>query len=295
MPYYPAAHVDLLPEATTQPAIKPRLVILHTNAGSRSTNGFELRKWMARDDVGLECHFQVDSDGLVHQFMPVNVRADCNAAANPFAVSIETQDRGAATVDSTAWTAEQGSSIVGLLRWLHDVYSVPLERCTRWDGVGVAGHRDFHQWSKSAHSCPGNVRWAQIPALIAAAAGPPLAFRYQGEFMDVIDASTDEFWRIYTDATGALVATPFSELPRQGDNATFGPIRDKVVGELVRIPHEWLQAMYDVQGKPSCVTGTPGPVGPAGPAGDDGDDGVGFHDHVHANVGQPTTTGGVTP
>lgn len=278
MPYYPAAHVDLLPEATTQPAIVPRLVILHTNAGGRSTNGYELRKWMARPDVGLECHFQVDSDGTVHQFMPVNVRADCHAAANPFAVSIETQDNGGGSVDSTPWTGEQLDAIVKLLRWLRVTYGIPMERSKTWDGSGVGAHRDFQQWSSSSHSCPGNSRFAQVPSLIVTASEPPPPppTLELGAFMHVIDQDNGKFWLIAIDATGALYGRPIDEAPRGGDWDLFGRINDKVNGPLTPVPHDWLQALYDRQGKPNLPEG-------------------GLTDHVHALPGNPPTTGGVTP
>jgi hypothetical protein len=169
MPFYPAAHVALLPEATTQKPITPRLVVLHTNAGASSTSPQQLWNYMARADVNVECTFDVAADGQVWQMMPCNVRADCNAQANDFAVSIETQDNGAATLNSTPWTPAQCDSIVALLAWLADTYAIPMWRCGAWNGSGVGAHRDFPEWSSAAHSCPGDARFAQVDGLIAAA------------------------------------------------------------------------------------------------------------------------------
>jgi hypothetical protein len=170
-PLYPAAHVDLLlPEATTQPRIVPRLVVLHTNAGSSSTSPAQLRAFMARADINVECHFDIGMQGDVWQFMPCNVRADCNAQANPFAISIETQDTGSGPLNSTPWTAGQVDAIVKLLAWLRDEWQIPMVRAAHWSGSGVGAHRDFPQWSAAAHSCPGNARFAQLPDIIARAA-----------------------------------------------------------------------------------------------------------------------------
>lgn len=113
----------------------------------------------------------------------------------------------------------------------------------------------------------------------------PVDSYQQGDFMDVESEEDGVFWRIYTDGNGALVATPFFELPRGGDNETFGKIRDKVNGPLVPVPHQWLQDMYNIQGKPAPMSpglqgaqglqGNPGPQGPVGPKGDKGEPGTG--------------------
>lgn len=167
---YPAARFELLPESQMQPRITPRLVILHTNGGPKSTSPASLHAYMARADVNVECHFDVGTGGDVWQFIPVDRRADCNVAANPFAVSVETQDSGAATLNVTPWNAPQIEAIVKLLIWLRDEWGVPMVRCTAWNGSGVGAHRDFPQWSGGSHSCPGNARFAQVPDIIALAA-----------------------------------------------------------------------------------------------------------------------------
>lgn len=166
---YPGAIYKPLPEATTQKKITPRLIILHTNGGGSSTNGAQLWAYMSKPTVDLECHFQIDLDGTVWQFMPVDVKADCNAAANPFAVSIETQDKGSATLNVTPWSDLQVLSIVEVIAWLRDDYGILMARCLDWNGAGIGAHRDFPQWSNSAHSCPGDARFAQVPGIIALA------------------------------------------------------------------------------------------------------------------------------
>lgn len=276
MPFFPGARVDLLPEATTQTSIVPRLVILHTNAGGSSTTGYQLRAFMFRGEITLECHFQIDLDGTVHQYMPITVRADCNAAANPFAVSIETQDLGGATVDVTPWTPAQCAAIVNVLHWLHDTAGIPLERCTRWDGTGVAAHRDFPQWSAAAHSCPGVARVAQVPGLIAAAAAVQPIEEKGHDMPYCVDALTGKFWLIYFDGYGNRVACPLNETP-DPDWDEYDEVQ-AAFGPLVPVPHAALQRLYDKRGRPQLP-----PTGGT------------TKEHVHANIGQPTTTGGVVP
>jgi len=60
---YPPAVVNLLPEAKTQRQIKPRLVILHTNGGKTTSTPDQLRAFLGRSDVNLECHFDIGFDG----------------------------------------------------------------------------------------------------------------------------------------------------------------------------------------------------------------------------------------
>lgn len=170
--FYPLARVALLPEASTQTLITPRLVILHTNASPGPVSPGQLWTYMARPDVNLECHFDVATDGEVWQYMPIDRRADCNAQANPFAVSIETEDAGASMVNMTLWTPPQCDAIVKLLAWLADVAGIPMHRAFAWDASGVGAHRDYPEWSAAAHSCPGDARTSQVPILIARAAYP---------------------------------------------------------------------------------------------------------------------------
>jgi N-acetylmuramoyl-L-alanine amidase len=170
---YPPAVANLLREAKTQRAIKPRLVILHTNGGKSSASPAALKIFQDRTDVNVECHFDIGLDGTVMQMMPINVQADCNLKANPFAVSIETQDHGSAGIDTDPWTDQQCAAIVALLRFLHVEWNIPLVRADRFDGSGVGAHRDHPEWSAGAHTCPGNARAAQVDDLIRRAAELP--------------------------------------------------------------------------------------------------------------------------
>lgn len=220
MSIYPAAHVDLLPEAKTQARITPRLVILHTNGGSRTSTPAQLRSFLGgTSDGGVESHLDIGLDGAVWQFMPFDVRADANVAANRFqvsgdptwygAISIETQDHGylQGPIDADPWTPEQCDSIVEFLRWANGELGIPLVRVTAPNGMGVAAHRDFPQWSGSAHSCPGKARAAQVDELISRAADqgePPLDLPPLVP-SPILDVEEDMAWYFKTSKTGEAV------------------------------------------------------------------------------------------
>jgi hypothetical protein len=169
-----------LPEAKTQPAIKPISVVLHSDAGGPSKVVVALRSifgWFLNHS-NLESHFWIAKTGLTEQFMPVNVRADANRFANRFkkwgiyvgAVSIETESSKNAT---EPWTPEQVTAIVDLLVWLRDEWGIPMRRMAVWDDEGVCWHIEFGSpgpMTPVAKACPGAARIRQVPGIIDAAA-----------------------------------------------------------------------------------------------------------------------------
>jgi hypothetical protein len=158
----PFAVNKLLPESATQPAIVPRIVILHSAAGRGSLYNF------FKNSSSLESHFWVSSTGVIEQYMDTGVRADANRNANGFAVSIETESSPEAT---ERWTPEQAAAIVRLTDWLCSAYAIPRRLCDRWDGSGIGYHVQFGApgpWTPVAKSCPGPARIAQMPEIIAA-------------------------------------------------------------------------------------------------------------------------------
>lgn len=205
---YPAAHVDLIePEATIQSAIVPRLVIVHTNGAKNTSTPAQLRAYLGQPSVRIECHLDIGLDGDVWQYMPLNVRADANVAANRFqvagddtwygAISIETQDHGylSSPIDQDPWTPEQCDALVAFLVWAREELGIPTTRVTSPFGVGIAAHVDFPIWSAGAHTCPGKARLAQLPDLIADAQPPAppgdddmkVYFRVHGHTADVYE------------------------------------------------------------------------------------------------------------
>jgi hypothetical protein len=128
---------DLIPEASTQEFITPWNEILHSNAGPRRTHGSALQDYMARGDINIECHVNIETEpdgrGLLRQIMPFNRRADCNSKANAWtaggqrrgAISFETQDNGGATLANTPWTGGQLEAIIHASAALNEAYGIP--------------------------------------------------------------------------------------------------------------------------------------------------------------------------
>jgi hypothetical protein len=172
--------LDLIPEASTQEFITPWNEILHSNAGPRRTHGSALQDYMARGDINIECHVNIETEpdgrGLLRQIMPFNRRADCNSKANAWtaggqrrgAISFETQDNGGATLANTPWTGGQLVAIIHASAALNEAYGIPPHHCAGPFERGIDGHAKFADWSiYVGKTCPGAARFAQIPYIHA--------------------------------------------------------------------------------------------------------------------------------
>lgn len=156
----PFATKRLIPAGSNDPKIKPRVAILHVDAG----NADSLYDFFKNRSGGIESHFHIKKTGVIEQYRDIYHQADANRDANDFAVSIETQGLGAGQ-----WNASQMASIQRLLLWLNVEAGIPLVRCTRWDGEGVGYHTLFgspSHWTPVAKSCPGPDRIRQFHAVI---------------------------------------------------------------------------------------------------------------------------------
>ena len=159
------------PEASKQELIIPRNQILHSNAGPKKTPWYSIFKYWDRSDITGEPHFQVDMDGAIRQAIPLNRRADCNAKANAWtyqgqrygAISYETQDDGADTLNQTPWTPEQLRSVVGAATALCVQYNMQCDTVTEWTDGGIDYHSKFKEWSiYVGKTCPGYARIQQV-------------------------------------------------------------------------------------------------------------------------------------
>lgn len=161
MSWYPRATRFEIPESRSQRAIVPRLFIVHSIAApwtSRRTGEF----W--RDSTNLESHFGIGfNEGDVSQYVDTEVRADANASANNFAVSVET----ASNLQHTdPWTEAQIAELILLGVWLHDEHDIPLRKARSWDDSGYGYHRMFPEWSVGGTACPGDARVRQFNDII---------------------------------------------------------------------------------------------------------------------------------
>lgn len=154
-PYCPFAVQQPIDDWHSEPAIVPRVAVLHRH-GSKGSSEAVGRYF---DRVGSESHFSIKRDGTIVQFVPVDRQADAQWDANAFAVSIETEDDG---IWEAAWTGAQIDAIVRLLFWLNAEWGIPLHECTGPYGSGVGWHKQFDQWNKSSHYCPSDGQVDQI-------------------------------------------------------------------------------------------------------------------------------------
>jgi len=151
--FYPKAIVKNIAPGSNDPAIKPRVAILHVAI----SEGESLFGWFNGPSGGVESHFYIRRDGTVEQYRSIYFQADANFDANDFAVSIETQGMGPGR-----WTRAQVRAIKALLLWLHNEADIPLHRCKVWDGAGVGYHSSFAQWNHAGKPCPGADRIKQF-------------------------------------------------------------------------------------------------------------------------------------
>lgn len=174
----PFARWDPIPASSSQPAIRPWGVVLHTAV----SNSPALTPWS-----NTEWHFYVGAKGEITQFVDTETRADCQLDGNRWVVdgqarghiSIETWDGAGRVWDGKdvsripPWTEEQVEAIGRLLAWLSTTHGIPLQPIRAWNGRGIGYHRQFTsssspRWNTS-HACPGDRRVAQIPSIIDAA------------------------------------------------------------------------------------------------------------------------------
>lgn len=170
--------VRLLPQAETQDEIQPWMIINHTQAASRS---IPMDQAWNTDKVrtdGIESHLLADQLGRGMQCMPFNIVAHTSYRANRFwipgvgwcgQVSVESQDDGGSGLANDPWTPPQFEFLCQA--WaavcVCPDYQIPVQPVPAWNGRGVSQHNAFPEWSKSAHSCPGPARTAQMPAMRA--------------------------------------------------------------------------------------------------------------------------------
>lgn len=159
----PFAHVELLPQDKTQPKIKPTQHIWHTAVDGQSTT--DLYGWFASANAkGAESHFYIAGSGNLIQMMDTEVRADAQFAGNGDGISTETHDGGN---PATPWNAAQIATAVSLSRWLQTEHGIPPVLIGSATQPGHGYHAEFHAWNLDSHDCPGSVREAQIPGVLA--------------------------------------------------------------------------------------------------------------------------------
>lgn len=165
MPRYPGAvWRDVgAPSRFSNGAMHEQLgVVLHVNDAQSD----DLFGWITGDN-GMSCHFQVNKEGKVYQYIDTAYSSWCQKDGNNTYLSIESQGFA-----SESATSEQVDSIGGILAWIHKVHGMPLQladapgqRGFGWHGMGAAHGAD---WGHP--DCPG-VRKNQRAAMLTVAKG----------------------------------------------------------------------------------------------------------------------------
>ena len=112
-------------------------------------------------------HFWVAQDGTLEQYVDTDFIAWAEMAGNGEYVSCETEG-----TPDTEMTGAQVAALGRLLAWLHAEYSIPLQTCDH-GGQGMTTHAHYPSGTADPdwgnHACPGPLRSAQLPAILAAA------------------------------------------------------------------------------------------------------------------------------
>lgn len=170
-PFLPGAYYNPLPNATRGNLMTPTQIILHTNAGPRSSSWLNLFKWSTESydaDRGVtQPHFQVNLDGTIAQGLPMDRQGVHARFANVRAIGVETQDYGTLQggIEDDPWSPAQIDSLVRICAHANLFYNIPIQLPNSWDSPGIAHHARFGypKWSKyRGKTCPGRTRVSQV-------------------------------------------------------------------------------------------------------------------------------------
>jgi len=172
---YPvAAWRPLGPE--TEPSITPRILVFHTMVGGlRGTDTM----FRAGGYQGVESTFGVGGpwdgaalDGVVWQWQDTGHQADAQAGGNNYCDSVETSDGGN---PNHPWSTKQLAALVALTVWWCRATGNPCRLVRSTGDRGIGYHRQFAVWNPDNHSCPGDVRQAQLLNYVIPTAARELA------------------------------------------------------------------------------------------------------------------------
>jgi hypothetical protein len=143
-----------------------RGLVIHVNDGPNVS----LWHWVNDPASNMSCHFQILQNGLIEQYGDTELFMWCQKAGNNPWISVEMP-----TYPSVGMTKAQLASAAKLSAWLSKLYAFPLQLTNDPSGAGIGWHgMGAHpgypdDWGHPL--CPGVIRRAQLPALLAAAKG----------------------------------------------------------------------------------------------------------------------------
>ncbi len=166
--------IKLLPEAASQPKIRPRGIVQHTQGGSKKATNEQVWALCATDSWKSEPHIigPEMASGRALQAIPFNVRADSNKDGNRWLyagewwghISIESQDSGFNNLPlkNDPWTLAQLDTFAGIDTALCATYGIRCGDMPAWNGSGIAPHNRWPEFTSSSHNCPGPARTSQM-------------------------------------------------------------------------------------------------------------------------------------
>lgn len=105
-------------------------------------------------------------DGRIEQYVDTQYESWAQAAGNSTYISVETEGQ-----PTEQLTAAQVASFGKLMAWCHEVYAIPLVVTDTPGQRGLIAHGDGMAAWGGHEGCPGDLRKAQRPAILAAAGG----------------------------------------------------------------------------------------------------------------------------
>jgi hypothetical protein len=138
-------------------------LVVHVQVGDNSTFGQDND---ARSEVSNT--FWCGRDGTLEQMVDTDLMAWTEEAGNGFYSSVETEG-----FPTEPLTIQQVTTLAGLYAWGHRVHGWPLRTCDHGE-AGLTTHAHYPSGdpdpSWGGHPCPGPLRSAQLPRIVAAAA-----------------------------------------------------------------------------------------------------------------------------
>lgn len=247
MALYPGAKQRHISHNYTRKVTAKDCAILHTTASAHAQSMYS---WFSNPNANASSHFHVDNDGDVEQYLDTAYMSWANTAANPRAVTIETQGDG-----TGPWTKAQVVAIVKLLIWICREHNIAVRQMASsarnqtgigWHRLGCDGNfpalpsilagrsqRGGESWTSARGKvCPGDDRIKQIPGIIADVKG--------GKPGNVKPAGS------VSKPAGKKQPTDFAELYVDGK---FGPVTVKAVQVLMRAINTYSRAVDGDWGK----------------------------------------------
>lgn len=136
-------------------------------------------------------------DGDLEQYVDTANESWAQAAGNSTYISVETEGE-----PTEALTAKQVATFGRLMAWLHATYAIPLVITDTPGQRGLIAHGDGAAAWGGHEGCPGNIRKAQRPAILAAAGGAPTPIQEDSMQLAAFDPTSEGFW--CTDDNGDL-------------------------------------------------------------------------------------------